>query len=143
MLRQTLSIIGVIIAALLLAACSPIHATPVPVPTPTPMPVEREPLQMSLYDFANFLARLDGNALEPAQYADAVLEIVACMEKDMEYSAEVENYTPGEIAVAYWWITGILMAQVAEQEFKLMDENTESGMHTWLKAAHTLCTELD
>ena len=141
MLRQTLSIIGVIIAALLLAACSPIHATPVP--TPTPMPVEREPLQMSLYDFANFLARQDGNALEPAQYADVILEIVACVEHEMEYSAEVENYTPGETAAAYWWITGIFMAQVAEQEFELWDENTKSEMHSWLKAALTLCTETD
>lgn len=141
MLYQKLSIIGVTIAALLITACNPIPASPVPTPTPTP--VEREPLQMSLYDFANFLARLDENALEPAQYADAVLEIVACMEHEVEFSAEVENYTPGETAAAYWWITGILMAQVAEQEVPLGDENGEWGMHSWLKAAHTLCTELD
>ena len=141
MLRQTLSITVLIIAALLLTACNPIPANPVPTPTPTP--AEREPLQMSLYDFANFLARLDENALEPAQYADAVLEIVACMEQDVEYSAEVENYTPGEKAAENWWIIGLFMALVAEQEFKHMDENTEFGMHSWLKAAHTLCTELD
>ena len=141
MLRQTLSIIGVIIAALVLAACNPIPANPVPTPTPTP--VEREPLQMSLYDFANYLARLDENALEPAQYAEAVLEIVACSEKDVEYMPEVENYTPGEKAAESWWIIGVFMALVAEQEFKHMDENTNFGMHSWLKAAHTLCTELD
>ncbi len=98
---------------------------------------------MSLHDFAHFLARQDGNALEPAQYADAVLEIVECMEQEVEYSAEVENYTPGEKAAAYWWITGILMTQVAEQEVPLGDENAKWSMHSWLRAAHTLCTELD
>ena len=141
MLRQTFGIINVIIAALLLTACNPIPANPLPTPTPTP--VEREPLQISLYDFANFLARQDGNTLEPAEYADVILEIVSCMEKDVEYVAEVENYSPGEKAAAYWWITGILMAQVAEQEVPLGDENAKWSMHSWLKAAHTLCTELD
>ncbi len=141
MLYQKLSIIGVTFAALLLTACNPIPANPVPTPTPTPF--EREPLQISLYDFANFMARQDGNALEPAQYADAVLEIVACMDQEVEYSADVENYTPGEKAVAYWWITGIFMAQVAEQEVPLGDENGKWSMLSWLKAAHTLCTELD
>lgn len=142
MLHQKLSIIGVTFAALLLAACNPIPANLVP--TPTPMPAEREPLQMSLYDFANYLARLDQNALEPALYAEAVLEIVACMEKEVVYTPpEVENYTPGEKAAENWWIIGVFMALVAEQEFKHMDENTNFGMHSWLKAAHTLCTELD
>ena len=141
MLRQTLSIKGMIIAALLLAACNPIPANPVP--TPTPIPVEREPLQVSLYDFAKFLARQDGNSLDPAQYADAILEIVACIEHEVEYSAKVEHHTPGETAAAYWWITGVLMALVAEQEFELWDENTRSEMYSWLKAAHTLCTEID
>ena len=41
------------------------------------------------------------------------------------------------------WITGVLMALVAKQEVKLWDENTKSEMYSWLKAAHTLCTELD
>ncbi len=141
MLYQKLSIIGVIIAALSITACNPIPANPVP--TPTPAPFEREPLQISLYDFANFMARQDGNAREPAQYADAILKIVACMDHEVENSAEVENYTPGEKAVAYWWITGIFMAQVFEQEVPLGDENGKWSMHSWLKAAHTLCTELD
>ncbi len=41
------------------------------------------------------------------------------------------------------WITGVLMALVAKQDVKLWDENTKSEMYSWLKAAHTLCTELD
>ena len=41
------------------------------------------------------------------------------------------------------WITGVFMAPVAEQEFMLWDENTKSGLFSWLKSAHTLCIELD
>ena len=41
------------------------------------------------------------------------------------------------------WITGVLMALVAEQEFELWDENTKSAKYSWLEAAHSLCTELD
>ena len=41
------------------------------------------------------------------------------------------------------WITDVMMAQVSEQEVEPWHENTKSGMHSWLKAAHTLCTELD
>ena len=35
------------------------------------------------------------------------------------------------------------MTLVAEQEFILWDGNTMSGMYSWPRAAHILCTELN
>ncbi len=72
---------------------------------------------MRLYDFANYVARLDGFALEPEQYAEAVMEIVACIKRDVEFSDAWQDYSPGEKAVEYWWITTFLMLAVVEQVF--------------------------
>lgn len=100
---------------LLLAVCNPIPVDSVP--TPTPIHLERDSLQMRLYDFANYVARLDGFALEPEQYAEAVMEVVACIKRDVEFSDAWQDYSPGEKAVEYWWITTFLMLAVVEQVF--------------------------
>lgn len=141
MIRRTLSINSVIIAGLLLASCS--HLTLTPVPTPTPRLVEREPLQMSMSDFASFMAKMDDDSVDSKQYAYAVMEIVACSRDTVEFDAERKNYSPGERAAAYWWTIAFLMIGAAEQEMVFEEEDNETLMLSWLQAAHVYCTEID
>lgn len=140
-LRQTFIIKSVITAGLLLTSCS--HLTLTPVPTPAPRPVEREPLQMSMNDFASFMAKMDEDSVDSDQYAYAVMEIVACMSETVEFDAQRREFLPGEKATAYWWSIAFLMAGADEQEMVFGDEDNETPMLSWLQAAHEYCTEID
>ena len=142
---RTLSWAIIAIATLMLTACNPISAEPnIPTPVPTPYPfLEREPMQASLYDFASLFAKIDDGGLKPELYADAIMEIVACIEEDESFMAEIEEYTPGELAAGQWMMTMFIMAISTKLEitFEGTEASTDPETYAMLKVAHTLCTE--
>ena len=139
--RRTFSWAIVTVAALLLTACNPIPAEPViPTLVPTPSTIsEREPMQATLHDFASFFAMIDDDKLEPELYADAIMEIVACMEEDESFMAEIEEYTPGELAAGQWMIIIFIMAST--QHEITLEASTDPDIYAMLKAVYTLCIE--
>ena len=101
--HRTLFWVIVAITALLLTACNPIPEDPdmlTSVPAPLPAP-EREPMQASLHDFAFGLAEIEPGGIEPELYADAILELLDCMEGE-PFEGVDDPYTPGQKAAIQW-----------------------------------------
>ena len=132
----------VTLTALLLTACNPIPAEPViPTPVPTPSTIsEREPMQATLHDFASLFAMIDDDRLGPELYADAVMKFVACIEEDESFMAEIEEYTPGELATGQWMTIMFMMAISTQLEITL-EASTDPDIYAMLKVAYTLCIE--
>ena len=136
---QTTVIKILVFSALLLTSCNPVPLTPEPTPTPTH--IDREPLQMSLYDFASYMAKVDRNSVESEQYADAVMQIVDCLREDVESYALSNDAEPGEVAAAYWFLVADSMINAISQEREYTGEDTELLMLLWLRVAHDYCLE--
>lgn len=130
----------VTIATLLFTACNPITAEPdiaTSVPTPLPTP-EREPMQASLYDFADFFAKYDGSKIEPERYAETILDIVDCIMEDEDFVLGSDQYTPGQQAAGQWVNITVLMI-FSELVVETAPEETDPEFYSSLKKAHTAC----
>ena len=133
---KTLIAKGVIVSALLLAACNPIPATSVPTPAPTP--TDRNPMQMDVYDFARWLARTDihgDESIGPDRYVDALLALSTCLGEDQSEAMEQQDLTPGEAAASQWWTISIWMHSFITG---LMEEPMEGVEPTYISALETM-----
>lgn len=147
MVRQTVLLTSIVVISLLAAACNPIPV--VPAPTPTPTPSAREPLQMSLYDFASLLARFepssgaDNGPNDSSQYEDVLLEIADCFGEDINWEAEQEGLTPGEVAALQWWSIAIATFSVVMEKTENPEDDWTPSFLSLLNEAHTYCIEIE